>query len=91
MCSHSLIIANVKFTDFNHLFSNIGYIFFGILFILITYKRERAYVPIKVRHLNFNIYKLQIKFFLFQNLTYLTFSIMVFLVIAVCIIQWDQH
>ncbi|XP_025405306.1 SID1 transmembrane family member 1-like [Sipha flava] len=40
LCSHSLKLGPWKFSDFNHIFSNIGYIFFGLLFILITYKRE---------------------------------------------------
>lgn len=38
LCSHPLWILS----DFNHVFSNIGYVFFGFLFILITRYRENA-------------------------------------------------
>lgn len=48
LCSHSLKLGPWKFSDFNHIFSNIGYIFFGLLFMLITYKRECANIPNKV-------------------------------------------
>jgi len=48
LCSHSFILGPWKFSDFNHIFSNVGYIFFGLLFILITYKRECANIPNKV-------------------------------------------
>lgn len=48
LCSHSLTLGPWKFSDFNHIFSNIGYIFFGLLFILITYKRECAIIYDKV-------------------------------------------
>ncbi|VVC31854.1 Hypothetical protein CINCED_3A010771 [Cinara cedri] len=44
LCSHSLKLGPWKFSDFNHIFSNIGYIFFGLLFMVITYKRECAIV-----------------------------------------------
>ncbi|XP_050526064.1 SID1 transmembrane family member 1-like isoform X2 [Daktulosphaira vitifoliae] len=47
LCSHSLILGPWKFSDFNHIFSNIGYVFFGLLFILITFKREYSCVPNK--------------------------------------------
>ncbi|XP_050440508.1 SID1 transmembrane family member 1-like [Adelges cooleyi] len=40
LCSHSLKLGPWKFSDFNHIFSNIGYVFFGLLFMLITFKRE---------------------------------------------------
>lgn len=43
-CSHGLTIGDFKLSDFNHIFSNIGYVFFGLLFMIITYKRDRAYV-----------------------------------------------
>ncbi|CAI6349746.1 unnamed protein product [Macrosiphum euphorbiae] len=45
LCSHSFVLGPWKFSDFNHIFSNIGYIFFGLLFILITYKRECVNIP----------------------------------------------
>lgn len=48
LCSHSLKLGPWKFSDFNHIFSNIGYVFFGLLFILITYKRECTIVYDKV-------------------------------------------
>nr|QEI10617.1 SID1 [Myzus persicae] len=47
LCSHSFVLGPWKFSDFNHIFSNIGYIFFGLLFILITYKRECVNIPNK--------------------------------------------
>ncbi|XP_017769437.1 PREDICTED: SID1 transmembrane family member 1-like [Nicrophorus vespilloides] len=37
-CSHPLY-----FTDFNHIFSNIGYILFGLLFLGMTFFRSRKY------------------------------------------------
>ncbi|KAK5638986.1 hypothetical protein RI129_013281 [Pyrocoelia pectoralis] len=39
LCAHPLGFIS----DFNHLFSNIGYIVFGILFILLVCKRERLH------------------------------------------------
>lgn len=36
LCAHPLGFI----TDFNHVFSNIGYVFLGILFIIITYTKE---------------------------------------------------
>lgn len=39
LCAHPLGIIS----DFNHLFSNIGYIVFGILFVLLVYKRQRMH------------------------------------------------
>ncbi|KAF5287334.1 hypothetical protein FQA39_LY15937 [Lamprigera yunnana] len=39
LCAHPLGFLS----DFNHLFSNIGYITFGLLFILLVYKRERLH------------------------------------------------
>ncbi|XP_075216788.1 SID1 transmembrane family member 2-like [Lycorma delicatula] len=37
LCSHRLGVIS----DFNHIFSNIGYILLGILFLLIVYRREK--------------------------------------------------
>lgn len=37
LCSHRLSIIS----DFNHIFSNIGYILLGMLFLLIVYSREK--------------------------------------------------
>ncbi|KAL1462447.1 hypothetical protein WDU94_014281 [Cyamophila willieti] len=37
LCSHPLWILS----DFNHIFSNVGYVFLGFLFMLITINRER--------------------------------------------------
>ncbi|KAJ8958061.1 hypothetical protein NQ318_002073 [Aromia moschata] len=45
LCAHPLGLIS----DFNHLFSNIGYILFGILFLFITYHRERTH-----RDINFD-------------------------------------
>uniref|UniRef100_A0A1B6JLN8 SID1 transmembrane family member 1 n=1 Tax=Homalodisca liturata TaxID=320908 RepID=A0A1B6JLN8_9HEMI len=37
LCSHRLFFMS----DFNHVFSNIGYLLFGLLFIGLTYRRQR--------------------------------------------------
>ena len=37
LCSHPLFFLS----DFNHVFSNIGYVLLGLLFIFITYMREK--------------------------------------------------
>nr|AUZ94236.1 sid-1 [Recilia dorsalis] len=37
LCSHRLLFM----TDFNHVFSNIGYLLFGLLFLMLTYRRQR--------------------------------------------------
>ncbi|XP_054277940.1 SID1 transmembrane family member 1-like [Macrosteles quadrilineatus] len=37
LCSHRLLFMS----DFNHVFSNIGYLLFGVLFLLLTYRRQR--------------------------------------------------
>ncbi|KAL1501477.1 hypothetical protein ABEB36_006791 [Hypothenemus hampei] len=39
LCAHPLGFLS----DFNHVFSNIGYVLLGILFLIITYKRELAH------------------------------------------------
>lgn len=39
LCSHPLWML----ADFNHVFSNIGYLFLGFLFIFLTHKRERMH------------------------------------------------
>lgn len=39
LCAHPLGF----FSDFNHLFSNIGYVLFGVLFLGITHRRERLH------------------------------------------------
>lgn len=42
LCYYNFLCAHPYgfFSDFNHLFSNIGYVLFGILFLCIVYKRE---------------------------------------------------
>ncbi|KAK4877903.1 hypothetical protein RN001_010409 [Aquatica leii] len=39
LCAHPLGFLS----DFNHLFSNIGYVTFGLLFLFLVYKRERLH------------------------------------------------
>ncbi|CAH0549108.1 unnamed protein product [Brassicogethes aeneus] len=39
LCAHPL--GNLS--DFNHVFSNVGYVFLGILFLFIVYKREKTH------------------------------------------------
>jgi len=68
LCSHSFVLGPWKFSDFNHIFSNIGYIFFGLLFILITYKRECVNMPNQVSDYsiivtNYNLLIFLIKYF----------------------------
>lgn len=49
LCAHPLGF----FSDFNHIFSNVGYVLFGFLFLWITYRRERWHNDIvfdKVRY-----------------------------------------
>ncbi|KAJ8978861.1 hypothetical protein NQ317_009005 [Molorchus minor] len=45
LCAHPLGLIS----DFNHLFSNIGYILFGVLYLVISYNRERTH-----RDINFD-------------------------------------
>ncbi|KAI5745333.1 hypothetical protein M8J76_010178 [Diaphorina citri] len=46
LCSHPFW----NLSDINHIFSNIGYVFLGFLFILITVNRERASLPNNKRY-----------------------------------------
>ncbi|XP_017769438.1 PREDICTED: SID1 transmembrane family member 1-like [Nicrophorus vespilloides] len=42
MCYHNFYCSHpFYFTDFNHIFSNVGYVIFGILFIAVTFFRSR--------------------------------------------------
>ncbi|XP_066599229.1 SID1 transmembrane family member 1-like [Prorops nasuta] len=40
LCSHPITISKYYFSDFNHIFSNFGYVLLGLLFIFLTYMRE---------------------------------------------------
>lgn len=50
LCAHPLGVIS----DFNHLFSNIGYISFGILFLWITYRREITHKDLDFDRVNLN-------------------------------------
>ncbi|XP_018334625.1 SID1 transmembrane family member 2 isoform X2 [Agrilus planipennis] len=43
MCYYNFLCANPLFgmTDFNHIFSNVGYIFVGILFLFLVYIKDK--------------------------------------------------
>lgn len=50
LCYYNFLCANpgVFLNDFNHVFSNIGYILIGILYVVIVIYRQTAIRPLKV-------------------------------------------
>ncbi|XP_015117063.1 SID1 transmembrane family member 1 [Diachasma alloeum] len=51
LCSHPFF----GFSDFNHVFSNFGYILLGLLFILLTWVREQGDLPFAEKKKSFGI------------------------------------
>jgi hypothetical protein len=39
-CAYPYQLGSIDFSDFNHFFSNIGYIVLGVVFLLITKRRD---------------------------------------------------
>lgn len=58
LCAHPLGF----FSDFNHLFSNIGYVLFGVLFLIIVRRRELLHHDLNFERVSFFL-KIVLKFY----------------------------